>query len=100
MLPVIPNSFLGGSVPCLIKLSGIPFSVFPRLFFSATHLADQNSIDPTTPHAAPLFLCYITMELWVFVDLCVYNKTAEVSVWCVPLPYMGVVWGLNAMRLH
>ncbi len=39
-LPVVPNSFLGGSVPHLrrFKLVGIPFPGLPKLLLSATHL--------------------------------------------------------------
>jgi hypothetical protein len=39
-LPAIPDSFLGGSAPSLlfIVLVGIPFSGFPKLLLSATHL--------------------------------------------------------------
>ena len=39
-LPVIPDSFLGGSAPSLraINLGGIPFPGLPKLLLSATHL--------------------------------------------------------------
>ena len=39
-LPVLPNSFLGGSAPRLRKLwlEGIPFPGLPKLLLSATHL--------------------------------------------------------------
>jgi hypothetical protein len=39
-LPVIPDSFLGGSAPRLqhFELKGIPFPGFPKLLLSATHL--------------------------------------------------------------
>jgi hypothetical protein len=38
--PVIPDSFLGGSAPCLqhFELKGIPFPGLPKLLLSATHL--------------------------------------------------------------
>src|SRR5260370_24195108 len=41
-LPVIPDSFLGGSLPRLrvIKLSGIPCPGLPKLLLSATHLVE------------------------------------------------------------
>ena len=40
MLPVIPDSFLGGSAPRLqyFELDGIPFPGMPKLLLSATHL--------------------------------------------------------------
>ena len=40
--PVVPDSFLGGSAPCLrsFKLSGISFPGLPKLLLSATHLVD------------------------------------------------------------
>jgi hypothetical protein len=40
MLPLIPDSFLGGSAPRLepFSLSSIPFPASPNLLFSATHL--------------------------------------------------------------
>jgi hypothetical protein len=39
-VPVIPNSFLDGSAPCLrtLHLTGIPFSGLPKLLLSATQL--------------------------------------------------------------
>ena len=42
--PAIPDSFLGGSAPCLqgFSLSGIPFPGLPRLHFSATHLVNLH----------------------------------------------------------
>ena len=41
-VPVIPDSFLGGSAPCLryFTLRGIPFPGLPKLLSSATHLVD------------------------------------------------------------
>jgi hypothetical protein len=43
-VPVDPASFLGGSAPCLQKLSFncIPFPGLPTLLLSATHLVDLN----------------------------------------------------------
>jgi hypothetical protein len=43
-LPVIPDSFLGGSAPRLqhFELNGIPFPGLPKLLLSATHLADLD----------------------------------------------------------
>jgi len=40
--PVLPDSFLGGSAPCLrcLQLDSIPFPGLPNLLFSATHLTD------------------------------------------------------------
>ena len=40
MLPLIPDSFLGGSAPCpeSFSLSSIPFPGSPNLLFTATHL--------------------------------------------------------------
>ena len=40
MAPVVPDSLLGGSAPCLelLQLHGIPFPGLPRLLLSATHL--------------------------------------------------------------
>jgi hypothetical protein len=51
ILPVIPDSFLGGSVPRLqfFKLSRIPFPGLPKLLLSATHLARLDLYD--IPHS-------------------------------------------------
>ena len=40
--PVLPDSFLGGSAPCLryFALASIPFPGLPRLLLSATHLVN------------------------------------------------------------
>ena len=49
--PVIPNSFLGGSAPCLryLYLSSIPFPGLPKLLLSATQLVDLLLLD--IPHS-------------------------------------------------
>jgi hypothetical protein len=43
-MPVIPDSFLGGSVPSLrvFDLTGIPFPILPKLLLSATRLVELN----------------------------------------------------------
>ena len=43
-MPVIPDSFLGGSVPCLrvFDLTGIPFPGLPKLLLSSTCLVELN----------------------------------------------------------
>ena len=50
-LPVIPNSFLGGSAPQLLyfSLSGIPFPGLPKLLLSANHLFHLELFD--IPHS-------------------------------------------------
>src|SRR5216684_851590 len=60
ILPVIPDSFLGGSVPRLqfFKLSRIPFPGLPKLLLSATHLARLDLYD--IPHSG-----YISPEAMV-----------------------------------
>jgi hypothetical protein len=42
MIGVLPDSFLGGSAPCLrtFELLGIPFPGLPKLLLSATHLTN------------------------------------------------------------
>jgi hypothetical protein len=54
---VIPDSFLGGSAPCLreLWLYGIPFPGLPRLLLSATHIVNVQLFD--IPH-----LGYISPE--------------------------------------
>jgi hypothetical protein len=43
-VPVVPNSFLGGSAPCLQNLSlyGIPIPGLPKLLLAATHLVSLH----------------------------------------------------------
>jgi hypothetical protein len=56
MVPVLPNSFLGGSVPRLqiLRLYGIPFPGLPNLLLSATHLVDLHLINiPHTGYFSP-----------------------------------------------
>jgi hypothetical protein len=50
-MPVIPDSFLGGSAPRLrvFHLYGIPFPGLPKLLLSATHLVNLNLTD--IPHS-------------------------------------------------
>jgi hypothetical protein len=45
VLPVLPDSFLGGSAPRLrsLTLRSIPFPGLPKLLLSATHLVDDRS---------------------------------------------------------
>jgi hypothetical protein len=47
--PIIPDSFLGGSSPCLqeILLKAVPFPGLPKLLLSATHLTDIHLGDIT-----------------------------------------------------
>jgi hypothetical protein len=47
----LPNSFLGGSAPCLQKLHfhGIPFPGLPKLLFSVSHLVDLKLCE--IPHS-------------------------------------------------
>ena len=49
-VPVLPDSFLGGSAPQLQRLclSGIPFPGLPKLLLSATRLTDLSC---TIPHS-------------------------------------------------
>jgi hypothetical protein len=58
--PVIPASFLGGSVPLLqsLNLNGIPFPGLPNLLLSSTHLVDLHLED--IPHSG-----YISPEAMV-----------------------------------
>ncbi len=60
MLPVIPDSFLDGSAPCLrtFHLHGIPFPGLPKLLLSATHLVSLWLTD--IPHSG-----YISPEAMV-----------------------------------
>jgi hypothetical protein len=46
MVPVLPDSFLGGSAPPLIslRLDRIPFPGLPKIFLSATHLATLHQL--------------------------------------------------------
>ena len=50
-VPVIPDSFLGGSAPRLdyLYLEGIPFPGLPKLLLSTTHLVDLRLIN--IPHS-------------------------------------------------
>ena len=50
-VPVLPDSFLGGSAPCLrfLRLSAIPFPGLPKLLLSATRLVDLVLYD--IPHS-------------------------------------------------
>jgi hypothetical protein len=50
-MPVVPNSFLGGSAPRLeyLELEGIPFPGLPKLLLSATHLVELYLKD--IPHS-------------------------------------------------
>jgi hypothetical protein len=50
-MPVLPNSFLGGSAPRLqlLYLRGIPFPGLPNLLLSTTHLVDLSLFD--IPHS-------------------------------------------------
>ncbi len=59
-LPVIPDSFLDGSAPCLrsFSLIGIPFPGFPKLLLSATHLVELRLFN--IPHSG-----YISPEAMV-----------------------------------
>ena len=53
---VIPDSFLGGSAPLLVRLGlvGIPFPGLPRLLLSANHLVDIHLWDiPQARHVLP-----------------------------------------------
>ena len=60
IIPVDPDSFLGGSAPSLrtLSLHGIPFSGLPKLLLSATHLVDLDLWE--IPHSA-----YISPEVMV-----------------------------------
>jgi hypothetical protein len=59
-VPVIPDSFLGGSAPRLriLSLSGIPFPGLPKLLLSANHLVSLSVDD--IPHSG-----YISPEAMV-----------------------------------
>ena len=48
---VVPDSFLGGSIPRLwnLELAGIPFPGLPKLLLSATHLVELHVLD--IPHS-------------------------------------------------
>jgi hypothetical protein len=50
-VPVVPDSFLGGSAPRLrfLKLDGLPFPCLPNLLLSATHLVNLQLWD--IPHS-------------------------------------------------
>jgi hypothetical protein len=50
-VPVLPETFLGGSAPRLqtVVLSGIPFPSFPKLILSATHIVYLELLD--IPHS-------------------------------------------------
>ena len=60
MVPVIPDSFLGGSAPRLeyFRLDGIPFLGLPNLLLSATHLVGLHLFN--IPHSG-----YISPEAMV-----------------------------------
>jgi hypothetical protein len=60
MVPVDPDSFLGGSAPRLecLYLGGIPFPGLPKLLLSATHLVDLHLY--RIPHSG-----YISPEVMV-----------------------------------
>jgi hypothetical protein len=51
-VPVLPETFLGGSAPLLEMFSsyGIPFPTFPRFILSSTHIRDLHILD--IPHSA------------------------------------------------
>jgi len=53
--PVIPNSFLGGSAPCLqfLHLDVIPFPGLPKLLLSTTHLVTLNLNIPHSNYISP-----------------------------------------------
>ena len=59
-VPVLPDSFLGGSAPRLqiLRLYGIPFPGLPNLLLSATHLVDLYLIN--IPHSG-----YVSPEAMV-----------------------------------
>src|SRR5713101_3622115 len=59
-LPVVPDSFLGGSAPSLehVSLSGIPFPGLPKVLLSAAHLVDLRHFN--IPHSG-----YISPEAMV-----------------------------------
>ena len=59
---VLPDSFLGGSAPCLrrLQLQGIPFPGLPKLLLSATHLVNLKLWN--IPHSG-----YISPEAMVAV---------------------------------
>jgi hypothetical protein len=57
MVPVVPDSFLGGSAPRLeiLKLDGIPFPGLPNLLLSATHLVALHLSDiPYSGYISPV----------------------------------------------
>jgi hypothetical protein len=58
--PVLPDSFLGASAPCLrfLRLSAIPFPGLPRLLLSTTHLVTLRLFN--IPHSG-----YIPPEMMV-----------------------------------
>jgi len=56
-VPVLPDSFLGGSAPRLryFELNGIPFSGFPKVLLFATHLVTLGLRNiPSHPRRRPL----------------------------------------------
>ena len=59
-LPVVPDSFLGGSAPRLeaLELNGIPFPGFPKLLLSATQLVELRLFE--IPHSG-----YISPDVMV-----------------------------------
>ena len=61
-VPVVPDSFLGGSAPRLelLQLYGIPFPGLPKLLLSATHLVELHLFN--IPHSG-----YISPEAMVTV---------------------------------
>jgi hypothetical protein len=50
-VPILPDTFLGGSAPRLqlFILDGIPFPSFPRFILSSTHIVDLHLVD--IPHS-------------------------------------------------
>ena len=54
-LPAVPDSFLGGSAPCLryFSLDGIPFPGLSKFLLSATHLVDLHLHIPRSGYISP-----------------------------------------------
>jgi len=54
-LPAVPDSFLGGSAPCLryFSLDGIPFPGLSKFLLSATHLVDLHLHIPQSGYISP-----------------------------------------------